>query len=118
MPQIPEYKRAQLEYKHVGHRPLSPLRSPDGTDKPPAVKTTESILSAATTGWLSHLSDRFGRKKILVLSMFGALFMFVEHLLLCGSADLALGTSFISLSRIHPRCSGDTGRHSSSLHRL
>jgi hypothetical protein len=28
-----------------------------------------------TTGWLSHLSDISGRKKILALSMFGALFM-------------------------------------------
>ena len=45
-----------------------------------AVKTTESILSAITTGWLSHLSDRFGRKKILALSMFGALFMSVYRL--------------------------------------
>ena len=40
-----------------------------------AVKTTESILSAITTGWLSHLSDLYGRKKILGFSIFGALFM-------------------------------------------
>ena len=85
---------------------------------PLAVKTTESILSAATTGWLSHLSDRFGRKKILVLSMFGALFMSVQHLALSNSADLALGTSFISLFLTHPRCLGDMGKHSSLLHRL
>ena len=45
-----------------------------------AVKTTESILSAVTTGWLSHLSDMVGRKKILALSMFGALFMSVHAL--------------------------------------
>ncbi|KAH9045078.1 hypothetical protein EDB84DRAFT_1469066 [Lactarius hengduanensis] len=32
-----------------------------------SVKTTESILSAMTTGWLSHLSDRYGRKGILTL---------------------------------------------------
>ncbi len=44
-----------------------------------AVKTTESILSAVTTGWLSHLSDRSGRKGILALSMFGALFMSVTR---------------------------------------
>ena len=85
---------------------------------PLAVKTTESILSAATTGWLSHLSDRFGRKNILVLSMFGALFMSVEHLILSSSADLALGTLCISLSLTHPRCLGDMGKHLSLLHRL
>jgi hypothetical protein len=41
----------------------------------PAVKTTESILSALTTGWLSHQSDIYGRKRLLVVSVFGALFM-------------------------------------------
>ncbi|KAI0305500.1 major facilitator superfamily domain-containing protein [Multifurca ochricompacta] len=46
-----------------------------------SVKTTESILSAVTTGWLSHLSDMFGRKKILVLTMFGALFMDFVYIL-------------------------------------
>jgi MFS family permease len=46
-----------------------------------SVKTTESILSAVTTGWLSHLSDRFGRKGILALSMFGALFMDIVYIL-------------------------------------
>lgn len=40
-----------------------------------AVKTTESILSAITTGWLSHLSDVYGRKRILALTVSGALFM-------------------------------------------
>ncbi|KAI0048291.1 MFS general substrate transporter [Auriscalpium vulgare] len=40
-----------------------------------SVKTTESVLSAVTTGWLSHLGDLYGRKKILGLSIFGALFM-------------------------------------------
>ncbi|KAI9461197.1 major facilitator superfamily domain-containing protein [Lactarius psammicola] len=46
-----------------------------------SVKTTESILSAVTTGWLSHLSDRSGRKGILALSMFGALFMDFVYIL-------------------------------------
>ncbi|THH16571.1 hypothetical protein EW146_g4090 [Bondarzewia mesenterica] len=46
-----------------------------------SVKTTESILSAATTGWLSHLSDLYGRKKILGLSIFGALFMDFVYIL-------------------------------------
>ncbi|KAH8995633.1 major facilitator superfamily domain-containing protein [Lactarius akahatsu] len=46
-----------------------------------SVKTTESILSAMTTGWLSHLSDRYGRKGILALSMFGALFMDFVYIL-------------------------------------
>ncbi|KAF8271276.1 major facilitator superfamily domain-containing protein [Lactarius quietus] len=46
-----------------------------------SVKTTESILSALTTGWLSHLSDRFGRNGILALSMFGALFMDIVYIL-------------------------------------
>jgi len=32
-----------------------------------------------TTGWLSHLSDISGRKKILALSMFGALLMSVNN---------------------------------------
>ena len=32
-----------------------------------------------TTGWLSHLSDISGRKKILALSMFGALLMSVHN---------------------------------------
>ncbi|KAF8499790.1 major facilitator superfamily domain-containing protein [Russula emetica] len=53
-----------------------------------SVKTTESILSAATTGWLSHLSDRFGRKKILVLSMFGALFMDFVYILVSDTSTL------------------------------
>ncbi|KAI0283674.1 major facilitator superfamily domain-containing protein [Russula aff. rugulosa BPL654] len=53
-----------------------------------SVKTTESILSAATTGWLSHLSDRFGRKRILVLSMFGALFMDFVYILVSDTSTL------------------------------
>jgi hypothetical protein len=75
--QIPKSRLALLEYRHVCH-PSTPhvlgfLVTPLHT----AVKTTESILSAMTTGWLSHLSDRLGRKRILALSMFGALFMSV-----------------------------------------
>lgn len=46
------------------------------------MKTTESVLSAMTTGWLSHLSDIYGRKKILAFSVFGALFMCVYPLFL------------------------------------
>jgi hypothetical protein len=76
--QIPKYKHALLGFKHVCH--LSALLPPElGQLFLIAVKTTESILSAVTTGWLSHLSDRFGRKGILALSMFGALFMSVPR---------------------------------------
>ncbi|KAI0313769.1 major facilitator superfamily domain-containing protein [Amylostereum chailletii] len=46
-----------------------------------SVKTTESVLSAITTGYLSHLGDRHGRKLVLSLSVFGALFMDVVYLL-------------------------------------
>ncbi|KZV76316.1 MFS general substrate transporter [Peniophora sp. CONT] len=46
-----------------------------------SVKTTESILSAITTGWLSHLSDVYGRKKILALTVSGALFMDIVYIL-------------------------------------
>ncbi|EIM81131.1 uncharacterized protein STEHIDRAFT_134780 [Stereum hirsutum FP-91666 SS1] len=46
-----------------------------------SVKTTESILSAATTGWLSHLSDVYGRKKVLAFSVFGALFMDIIYIM-------------------------------------
>lgn len=75
---IPEYKRVLLGFKRVCH--LSALPLPEsGRLFSVAVKTTESILSALTTGWLSHLSDRFGRKGILALSMFGALFMSVPR---------------------------------------
>ena len=73
---IPTYKRGLLAYKHVCRLSASPLPKSDRLFFI-AVKTTESILSAVTTGWLSHLSDRFGRKGILALSMFGALFMSV-----------------------------------------
>ena len=52
------------------------------------MKTTESILSAVTTGWLSHLSDMLGRKKILALSMFGALFMSANNFRLLSSVNL------------------------------
>ena len=75
---IPKYKRVLLGYKHVCRLSALPL-SKLGRLSFTAVKTTESILSAVTTGWLSHLSDRFGRKGILALSMFGALFMSVTH---------------------------------------
>jgi hypothetical protein len=76
VPRIPTYKRALLAYKHVCRLSALPLPQLDQLFFI-AVKTTESILSAVTTGWLSHLSDRFGRKGILALSMFGALFMSV-----------------------------------------
>jgi hypothetical protein len=73
-----ESKLGRLEYKRVRH--LSNRSYLVQTDTHIAVKTTESILSAVTTGWLSHLSDMVGRKKILALSMFGALFMSVHPL--------------------------------------
>ncbi|KAI0066208.1 hypothetical protein BV25DRAFT_1879320 [Artomyces pyxidatus] len=50
-----------------------------------SVKTTESILSAVTTGWLSHLGDLYGRKRILSVSVFGALFMDFIYILVSGS---------------------------------
>ncbi|KAI0036850.1 hypothetical protein K488DRAFT_33838, partial [Vararia minispora EC-137] len=46
-----------------------------------SVKTTESILSAITTGWMTHQSDIYGRKKLLAISIFGALFMDFVYIL-------------------------------------
>ena len=76
--QTPESKPGRLGYKHVCQ--LSNRSYLAQAEAHIAVKTTESILSAVTTGWLSHLSDMVGRKKILALSMFGALFMSVHDL--------------------------------------
>ncbi|KAI0268599.1 major facilitator superfamily domain-containing protein [Gloeopeniophorella convolvens] len=53
-----------------------------------SVKTTESILSALTTGWLSHLSDILGRKRILALVMFGALFMDMVYILVSDTSSV------------------------------
>ncbi|KAI0320781.1 major facilitator superfamily domain-containing protein [Amylostereum chailletii] len=53
-----------------------------------SVKTTESVLSAITTGWLSHLGDLYGRKKILSLSVFGALFMDFVYILVSDENSL------------------------------
>ncbi|KAA1476081.1 hypothetical protein DENSPDRAFT_861057 [Dentipellis sp. KUC8613] len=53
-----------------------------------SVKTTESILSAITTGWLSHLGDVYGRKKILSISIFGALFMDFVYILVSDTKSI------------------------------
>lgn len=62
-----------------------------------SVKTTESILSAITTGWLSHLSDLYGRKKILGFSIFGALFMDLVYILVSDTKSIigSHGEAFI-----------------------
>ncbi|KAI9507902.1 major facilitator superfamily domain-containing protein [Russula earlei] len=94
---IPESKLAQLGFKHARH--LSPPLL-DQTNASAAVKTTESILSAVTTGWLSHMSDMFGRKQILLLSMFGALFMDFIYILVSDPSTLfgRYGETFIVIA--------------------
>ncbi len=41
---IPEYKHAQLEYKHVCHRRLSPLYLLDGTDTLPQLSKRQRVF--------------------------------------------------------------------------
>lgn len=45
-----------------------------------AVVLTMGILSAATTGWWSTVSDRLGRTRVMAASLFGYLFTFVAPL--------------------------------------
>ncbi|KAH9956889.1 major facilitator superfamily domain-containing protein [Russula dissimulans] len=76
-----------------------------------SVKTTESILSAITTGWLSHLSDMFGRRRILLLSMFGALFMDFVYILVSDPSTL-LGRHGEALIIVAPFVEGILGAQS------
>ncbi|KZV76315.1 hypothetical protein PENSPDRAFT_448195 [Peniophora sp. CONT] len=114
---IPGYRVARPVYKHVRRSPtlvvvhlfqVTPLTHRRLFT---AVKTTESVLSAITTGWLSHMSDVHGRKKILAVTVFGALFMDFVYILVSNTGTVfgRHGEAFIILA---PFVEGLTGAHS------
>ncbi|KZV68277.1 hypothetical protein PENSPDRAFT_582643 [Peniophora sp. CONT] len=84
------------------HRTMPPVRDPStvcATDPAvqagaarlqTAIMTTMGVLSALTTGWWGHFSERYGRTKVLAASSFGLLITDVAFLLAVQSSSSSL----------------------------
>lgn len=78
-----------------------------------AIMTTMGVLSALTTGWWGHFSERYGRTKVLAASSFGLLITYVillGRIVLCADAiTTAMSPSYSPFSPPPPVSSSQNG---------